>query len=57
MLEGGIFGLIRDLYPVSTIMIILTFVGFCMAYFPRIIRIRSLEKQLGIRDTKLKEQK
>jgi len=55
MLNEGLFGLIRDLYPVSTIMIILTLVGFLLAYVPRIIHIRSLEKQLGIRIVKEKK--
>ena len=55
MLEGGIFGLIRELYPVSTIMIVLCLVGGTMAYIPRIIRIRSLEKQMGIRKTKVEK--
>ena len=52
MLEGGIIGIIRDLYPISTIMIILTSFGATVAYIPRIIRIRSLEKIAGIRAMK-----
>jgi len=57
MIEGGLFEFIRDVYPVSTIMIILISFGGTIAYIPRIIHVRSLEKQLGIRDMKIKEQK
>lgn len=52
MPENGLFELIRDLYPVSTIMIILTLLGFSLASFAYRPYIKSLERQLGLRDAK-----
>lgn len=52
MLEGGIFGLIKDLYPVSTIMIVLTGFGFFLSWLAYKPYIRFLQKQLSGDDEK-----
>lgn|GEM_PF-3687671 len=56
-MENGIFGLIKvmiaDTYPISFITLVgATFGAYGLAYPPRRARIKSLERQLGIRDVK-----
>ena len=48
----GLVGLIKGTYPVSFIAIVGGTFGAFLAYIPRRQRIKSLERQLGIRDAK-----
>ena len=46
----GIVGLIKGTYPISFIAMVGGAFGAILAYIPRRQRIKSLERQLGIRD-------
>ena len=52
--EGGVMGMIREVYPVSFIMIVLTLVTYGIVTMTWRPYIRSLQKQLTkIQDAKL----
>lgn len=57
METSGVFGLIRDIYPVSTIMIVLTTFGIGLAAFAYMPMINDLRKLLKLKPIKENETK
>ena len=51
-MECGLIGLINNTFPISFIAIVGGSFGALLAYFPYNKHIRSLERQLGIREAK-----
>ncbi len=51
-MECGLIGLIKTTYPIAFITMVGGSFGALLAYLPRAAMIRSLERQIGIRESK-----
>ena len=51
-MDCGLIGLIKTTYPISFITMVLASFGGLLAFIPRWIHIKSLQRQKGLRSTK-----